>query len=56
MAPNSMAPFTEYAEAAVRREEDGCESYGNGDVASPGTCQVFVDVFVHACVLEKSEN
>jgi hypothetical protein len=51
-----MAPFTEYAEAAVRREEDACESYGNGDVASPGTCQVFVDVFVHACVLEKSEN
>ena len=53
---NSMPLSTEYTEAAVRREEDGCESYGHGDVASPGTCQVFVDVFVHECVLQKSEN
>ncbi len=52
---NSM-PLSECTEAAVRREEDGCESYGHGDVASPGTCQVFVDVFVHECVLQKSEN
>jgi len=46
---NSMARL-EYKEAAVRREEEGCENYGNGEVARPETCQVFVDVFVHECV------
>ena len=47
----------EYKEAAVTREEDRCERYGNEDDAtSPGTCQVFVDVCVHECVLEKART